>query len=79
RRIDRFFNWNPGLADRYLAHDHFEVRAIAAKFANVFLLPPLLGDGDETVRWNAVRRLPRRYVLQLRDDPHREVRMRVVT
>ncbi len=79
RRIDRFFNWNPGLADAYLGHPHFEVRAIAAKFANLFLLPPLLGDADETVRWNAVRRLPRRYVLHLRKDPHREVRMRVAT
>ena len=79
RRIDRFFNWNPGLADAYLGHPHFEVRAIAAKFANLFLLPPLLGDADETVRWNAVRRLPKRYALQLRKDPHREVRMRVVT
>jgi hypothetical protein len=79
RRIDRFFNWNPDLADVYLGHPHFEVRAIAAKFANLFLLPPLLGDADETVRWNAVRRLPKRYALQLRKDPHREVRMRVAT
>ncbi len=79
RRIDRFFNWNPGLADSYLGHPHFEVRAIAAKFANVFLLPTLLADVDETVRWNAVRRLPKRYALRLREDPHREVRMRVVT
>lgn len=66
RRIDRFFNWNTGLADAYLGHPHFEVRAIAAKSADLFLLPPLLGDVDETVRWNAVRRLPRRYALELR-------------
>ena len=36
RRIDRFFDWNPSLANDYLEHPHFEVRAIAAKFADVF-------------------------------------------
>ena len=60
RRIDRFFNWNPALANAYVAHPHFEVRAIAAKHASVFLLPPLLDDPEETVRWNAARRLPKR-------------------
>ena len=79
RRIDRFFNWNPGLADSYVGHPHFEVRAIAAKFANIFRLPGLLDDPDEAVRWNAIRRLPKRYALQLRKDPHREVRMRIAT
>ncbi|MGA7809158.1 4Fe4S-binding leucine-rich repeat protein, partial [Bradyrhizobium sp.] len=79
RRIDRFFNWNPALADAYLQHPHFEVRAIAAKFANMFLLPPLLDDPEETVRWNAARRLPKRLVLRLRTDPHREVRIRIAT
>ena len=79
RRIDRFFHWNPELADSYLTHPHFEVRAIAAKFANPFLLPGLLKDPDETVRWEAVRRLPLRYQLALRDDPHREVRIRIVS
>ncbi|MGA8171451.1 MAG: 4Fe4S-binding leucine-rich repeat protein [Methylocystis sp.] len=79
RRMDRFFNLHPELADGYLAHPHFEVRAIAAKFANPFLLPRLLSDSDETVRWEAVRRLPRRYQRELRDDPHREVRIRVAT
>ncbi|MCP3380532.1 LRV FeS4 cluster domain-containing protein [Bradyrhizobium sp. CCGUVB4N] len=78
-RIDCFFERNPSLADAYLAHPHFEVRAIAARFANVFLLPPLLHDHDETVRWSAVRRLPKRFALQLRNDPHHEVRMWVAT
>ena len=77
RRIDRFFDNNPAHADGYLHHLHFETRAIAAKHASVFLLPPLLGDPDETVRWNAAQRLPRRYLLSLRQDPHREVRIRV--
>lgn len=79
RRIDRFFEWNPELAENYLAHPHFEVRALAAKFANPFLLPPLLKDPDETVRWEAVRRLPRRHQLELRTDPHREVRIRITS
>ena len=79
RRIDRFFDQNPSLADSYLRHPHFETRAIAAKHASVFLLPPLLSDPDETVRWNAAQRLPRRYLLALRRDPHREVRIRVAS
>jgi hypothetical protein len=79
RRIDRFFNWNPALADNYVKHEHFEVRAIAAKHATVFLLPPLLDDPDEAVRWNAARRLPKRMITKLRRDPHREVRIRVVS
>src|SRR6516165_10353814 len=78
RRIDRFFDWNPELANSYVAHPLFEVRAIAAKSASVFLLPPLLDDPEETVRWNAARRLPKRYCLRLRNDPHREVRIRIV-
>lgn len=77
RRIDRFFDWNPQLADSHVRHPHFEVRAIAAKQADVFLLPALLDDPEEAVRWNAVRRLPARYKLKLRDDPHREVRIRI--
>jgi LRV protein FeS4 cluster len=79
RRIDRFFNWNPELANSYVAHAHFEVRAIAAKHASIFLLPPLLDDPEETVRWNAARRLPKRLVLRLRTDAHREVRIRIAS
>ncbi|HEY9214375.1 MAG TPA: 4Fe4S-binding leucine-rich repeat protein [Ancylobacter sp.] len=79
RRIDRFFNWNPDLANSYVAHPHFEVRAIAAKQASAFLLPPLLDDPEETVRWNAARRLPKRLILRLRTDPHREVRIRIAS
>ena len=68
RRIDRFFNWNPELANSYVAHPHFEVRAIAAKHADIFFLPPLLDDPEETVRWNVARRLPKRYILALKDE-----------
>ena len=77
RRIDRFFDWNPALAQYYLTHPYFEVRACAAKAADVFHLPPLLEDPEEAVRWSAARRLPTRYLLRLRNDPHREVRIRV--
>jgi len=79
RRIDRFFDWNAALANDYLTHPHFEVRAIAAKHASVFRLPSLLDDPDETVRWNAARRVPKRLILKLRNDPHREVRIRIVS
>ncbi len=79
RRIERFFAWNSALANEYLAHPYFEVRALAAKSADVFHLPPLLADPDETVRWSVVQRLPRRYLLLLRNDPHREVRIRVAS
>ena len=57
RRIDRFFAWHPYLAADYLEHPYFEVRAIAARHAPVFRLPPLLDDPDETVRWSAAARL----------------------
>ena len=77
RRIDRFFAWNPTLANDYLSHPHFELRAVAARYADIFRLPRLLADADETVRWNAAVRLPQRYLLRLRADPHREVRIRV--
>lgn len=79
RRIDRFFTWNPSFGNSYIGHPHFEVRAIAARHADIFLLPPLLDDPEETVRWNAARRLPRRHVLRLRSDPHREVRIRIAS
>lgn len=79
RRIDRFFNWNQHEANAYLNHPHFEVRAIAASHADIFLLAALLDDPDETVRWNAARRLPRNRILKLRTDLHREVRIRIAS
>jgi hypothetical protein len=77
RRVDRFFSWNPTLANEYLKHPYFEVRAVAAKYADVFHLAQLLKDSDETVRWSAAQRLPPRYLRELRNYPHREVRIRV--
>jgi hypothetical protein len=76
-RVGEFFKTNPGLANEFLSHPYFEVRAAAAKYADVFYLTALLNDEDESVRWNAALRLPRRFLLRLRDDPHREVRIRI--
>ncbi len=77
RRIDRFMRWNPSLANALLKHDYFEVRAIAVRFADVFHLPALINDPDETVRLQLALRLPQRTLLALREDVHREVRIRV--
>jgi hypothetical protein len=79
QRIEKFFKNNPGLANEFLSHPYFEVRAAAAKFADVFYLTALLNDDDESVRWNAALRLPRRFLLRLRNDPHREVRIRIAS
>jgi len=77
RRIDRFFRSHPQLAGQHLQHPYFEVRAIAARHADVFALRALLDDPDETVRMQLALRLPQRQLSRLRDDPHREVRIRV--
>src|SRR5262245_62145042 len=42
RRIDRFFAANPTEAENYLDHPYFEARALAAKYASVFQLQPML-------------------------------------
>jgi hypothetical protein len=77
RRIDRFFHSHRELAHQHLGHGYFEVRAIAARYADVFHLPPLMNDPDETVRLQVALRLPQRLLLEMRSDPHREVRIRV--
>jgi hypothetical protein len=77
RRIDRFFRSHPELANLHLAHGYFEVRAIAARYADVFRLPALMDDPDETVRLQLALRLPQRQLMRMRGDPHREVRIRV--
>ncbi|MFT3956351.1 MAG: 4Fe4S-binding leucine-rich repeat protein [Piscinibacter sp.] len=77
RRIDRFFRTHPSLANQHLTHEYFEVRAIAARYADVFRLGAMLVDPDETVRLQVALRVPQRLLLKLRDDPHREVRIRV--
>ena len=79
RRIDRFFRWNPKLATDYITHPYFEVRAVAAKYLDIFHLQRLLHDPDETVRQSVVLRLPAnsKQIKALKSDPDREVRIRV--
>lgn len=77
RRIDRFFRTHRHLANQHLDHGYFEVRAIAARYADVFRLPALMDDPDETVRLQLALRLPQRHLMRMRADPHREVRIRV--
>ena len=77
RRIDRFFRWHPEQGDRQLGHVYFEVRAIAARHANVFRLASLMDDPDETVRLQIALRLPQQLLGRMAHDPHREVRIRV--
>ena len=79
RRIDRFFRWNPKFAQDYITHPYFEVRAVAAKYLDIFHLQRLLHDSDETVRQSVVLRLPpnSRQMKTMKKDPDREVRIRV--
>jgi hypothetical protein len=77
RRIDRFFRTHPALANDYLAHPYFEVRAIAVRHADLFRAAARRDDPDETVRLQLALRAPQGLLRRLRDDPHREVRIRV--
>jgi hypothetical protein len=60
RRVDRFFKGEPELANDYLTHPYFEVRTVAARYASLFKLGPLLRDPEPEVRAVAVMRLPER-------------------
>lgn len=77
KRVERFFAWNPDEANHHLDHPYFEVRAIAARHADVFRLTKLLADPDGTVRFSALARLPTSHASALIHDPDREVRVRV--
>lgn len=77
KRVDRFFKWNAQLSNDFLTHPYFEVRAIACRHADVFRLQQLIDDEDETVRLSVAVRLPLAQTARLREDPHREVRIRV--
>src|SRR5271169_3259506 len=79
KRIDRFFAQNRELAQQYVTHPYFEVRAVASKYLDVFHLSRLRNDPDETVRSMVVLRLPQRQLLEMRNDPDREVRIRVAS
>ena len=77
KRIARFFSWNPATAEQYVNHPYFEVRAIIARYVNVFELQRLAKDPDESVRLSAALRLPQAQLRKLVGDPDREVRIRV--
>lgn len=77
RRIDRFFRAHPTLAVQHLEHPYFEVRAIAARHADLFHISVMREDPDETVRMQVALRVPQRQLLAMCQDPHREVRIRV--
>lgn len=79
KRIDRFFGTNPGLASHYIAHPYFEVRAVAAKYLDIFQLNRLIDDPDETVRASVALKLPPRLLAKMLHDPDREVRVRVAS
>jgi hypothetical protein len=78
RRIERFLVEHSALADEYLDHPYFEVRSVAAKYANIFRLPPLLNefldDPESIIRELAYSRLTaasERHVSRLMDDSSR--------
>src|SRR5512143_3963815 len=77
KRIDRFFGTNPGLALDYMTHPYFEVRAVAAKYVDIFHLSRMRNDPDETVRSMVALRLPQGQLHTMSNDPDREVRIRV--
>ena len=54
-----FFRWNPALANKYLEHPYFEVRAVASRSADVFRLVGLMYDPTKPCAHVALR-LPQR-------------------
>ncbi len=75
KRVDLFFRGHPHLADAYLDHVYFEVRARAARYASVLRLPPLLDDPEPEVRATAASRLPASRIGRLAHDPEPRVRI----
>ena len=75
RRVDRFLQENKSLADSYLDHPYFEVRACAAQYASVFRLVPLLDDPEPEVRAVATMRLPNDRIARMVDDEDSRVRV----
>ena len=74
RRIDGFFANNPEYAGDYLDHLYFEVRALAAKYANPFQLARLMKDPEAEVRAVAALKLPLVRVRDMRNDKSSAVR-----
>ena len=75
RRVDGFFKKHPQLANDYLDHSYFEVRAVAAKYASLLRLQALLTDPEPEVRAMAAARLPTSRLGALARDPEPRVRI----
>lgn len=75
RRVDRFLGEHRELADGYLNHPYFEVRACAAQYASAFRLPPLLDDPEPEVRAVTTMRLPADRIRRMAFDPDSRVRV----
>ena len=75
RRVDRFLGEHRELADSYLDHPYFEVRACAAQYASAFRLPPLLDDPEPEVRAVTTLRLPPDRVRRMAFDQDTRVRV----
>jgi len=75
RRVDGFFKKHPQLANNYLDHSYFEVRAMAAKYASLLRLQTLLIDPEPEVRAMAAARLPTSRLGALARDPEPRVRI----
>ena len=75
RRVDRFLRGNLELADDYLEHPYFEVRAGAVRYATLFRLPAMLDDPEPEVRAMATLRLPREKVRHMLHDNDIDVRI----
>jgi hypothetical protein len=75
RRVDRFLAEHRDLADGYLDHPYFEVRACAAQYASIFRLPPLLDDPEPEVRAVTTMRLPTDRIRKMAFDPDTRVRV----
>jgi hypothetical protein len=77
RQIDRFFRAHPAYAADYTQDGFWERRAIAARYLPPEQLRPLLTDPDEAVRRVLAYRVPLEWLLELRGDTDREVRITV--
>jgi len=75
RRIERFFMANRALADNYLDHPYFEVRALAGRHCNVFRLQRLVNDPEPEPRASAALRLPLPRAMPMKADADRRVRV----
>lgn len=77
KHMDRFLRKHQSMADGFLDHPYFELRAVAAKHASLFRIAPMVNDLEPEVRMTVVARLPYERVKHLANDPDRRVRIGV--